>query len=200
MFIDEPLLDRYAYGFVSSSTFATTRYQLKSGRSKRNAERSMPLYRFKVPYKNVNVAYAEELIASYNRCQGPIHSFRFKDHSDYTLSDVIIGTAVGGAGETMQIVKPYPFGSSGSLDRIISKPKAGITLTQDDGIGGVTSLSHTIDLLTGIVTFTSTAGYVIRATGEFDVPVHFDDDEMDLDYETWEHLSSDIVLVEDFNA
>lgn len=195
MYINEPLLDRYAYGFVSISTFATTRYRLVSGRSKRNAERSMPLMRYKTPYKNIKPEYATTLIAAYNTCLGPTHSFPFKDWNDYTLDDEVLGTALGGADETMQLVKQYPFGSSNELARVITKPMAGITLTEDD-----VSLAHTIDLLTGIVTFTSTVGKVIKATGEFYVPVHFDDDELDVDYETWQHLSTDIVLSEDFTA
>jgi len=194
MFIDASLLDRVAYGFTSSSTWATTRYKLISGRSKRNAQRSMPLYIFKAPYNNINTTYAGQVVAAYNACLGSVHSFRFKDWSDFELDDVIIGTAVGGVDETMQLVKPYTFGS-GTLNRIITKPLAGITLTEDD-----VSMSSAVDTLTGIVTFTSTAGKVIRATGTFDVPVYFDEDELDMDYETWEHLSADIILIEDFNA
>lgn len=199
-FIDESLLDRVAYDFTATGSWATTRYRLKSGRSKRNSERSMPLHRYKAPYKNINPDYAAELIAAHNACGGSRDSFRFKDYSDYLLENEYIGTAVGGVDETMQIVKPYVFGSA-TLNRIITKPVAGIVVTEDDGVGGgPVTLAHTIDLLTGIITFTSTAGYIIRVTGEYDVPVHFDDDDLDMDYETWNALSAEITLVEDFTA
>jgi uncharacterized protein (TIGR02217 family) len=194
MFIDDTLLDRVAYGFTGGPTWATTRVQLISGRTKRNAERSLPLHRYSAPYDRIQDTDHATVLAAYMACIGPIHSFRFKDRSDYQLSDVTIGTAAGGADETMQLVKPYSFGSE-TLERKITKPVAGITLTEDD-----VGLAHTIDLLTGIVTFTSSAGKVIRATGEFDVPVYFDDDSMDFTFDNWAAHSTDVNLIEDFNA
>ena len=193
-FIDTALLDRVAYGFTGGPTWATTRVQLISGRTKRNAERSLPLHRYTAPYDRIKDADHATVLSAYMACIGPIHSFRFKDRSDYQLSDVIIGTAAGGADETMQIVKPYTFGTE-TLERTITKPVSGITLTEDD-----VGLAHTIDLLTGIVTFTSSAGKVIRATGEFDVPVYFDDDSMDFTFDNWAAHSTDVNLKEDFNA
>ena len=194
MFINATLLDRVAYGFGGGGTWATKRYQLLSGRSKRNAQRSMPLYRYTAPYRNIRPEHYEVVVAAYNACLGPVHSFRFKDWFDYTINNAIIGTATGATDETMQIVKPYTFGTT-TLNRVITKPIAGGTLTADDA-----PLAHTLDDTTGIVTFNTTVGKVIRATYEFDVPVHFDDDDMDFDFDTWEHMSSNIVLVEDFNA
>ena len=192
-FIDESLLDRVAYGFSGGPTWSTTRVKLISGRTKRNAERSLPLHRFTAPFNNIRPEHRDIIVDSYMACLGPVHSFRFKDYSDFELLDVVMGTAIGG-GEDMQIVKPYTFGAQ-TVNRKITKPLAGITLTEDD-----VPLAHTIDLLTGIVTFTSTVGKVIRVTGEFDVPVYFDEDNLDFSFETWEALSVDVVLEEDFTA
>jgi len=193
-FIDARLLDKVAYGLTSSPTWQTTRVALRSGRVKRNAERSLPLHRFKAPFNNLLPADRDIVVATYIACLGPVHSFRFKDWADYSLANVIIGTATGATNETMQLIKPYTFGSS-TVNRKITKPVAGITLTHN-----AISLSHTINLLTGIVTFTTTAGHVIRATGSFDVPVYFNDDDLSFDFETWQALSVDIELLEDFTA
>jgi len=190
-FIDERLLDKLALGFTGGPTWFTTKVWLFSGRTVRNAERSAPLYRFKAGYDRISRTEHDLILAAYIACLGSIHTFRFKDRADYQLSDVTIGTALGGADETMQLIKPYSFGSE-TVDREITKPAAGITLTEDD-----VSLAHTIDLLTGIVTFTSTAGKVIKATGEFDVPVYFDDDALDFTFENLVAHSTDITLAED---
>ena len=193
-FIDSRLLDRIAYGFKGGPTFSTTKVRLLSGRTKRNAERSLPLHRYTAPYDKISTEDHDTVLAAYMACIGSVHSFRFLDRSDYILDDVIIGTAVGGAGETMQLIKPYTFGSQ-TLNRNITKPVTGITLTEDD-----VSLAHTLNTSTGIVTFTSTAAKVIRATGTFDVPVYFDEDSMDFSYDNWAAHSTDIILLEDFSA
>lgn len=196
MFIDESLLDRVAYGFSGGPTWATTRVELQSGRIKRNAERIYPRHRYVAPYQNINEGYRDIVIATYNACMGPVHSFRFKDYNDYIIDDEIIGTSVGGVGETMQVVKPYTFGTE-TLNRPLTKLKAGMTMTEDDIPLG----NAVFDLLTGIVTFSATgAGRVLRVTGEFDVPVMFDEDSLDFSFDTLHAISGEIVLVEDFTA
>ncbi len=190
-FIDQALLKRVAYGFHGGPMFATTRVTLFSGRTKRNAERSLPVHRFVTPYSNIAPEHRDEVIATFMACLGPDSTFRFKDYSDFELDDVIIGTAIGGVDETMQLVKLYPFGPE-TLSRKITKPVAAVTLTEDNG-----ALASTTNLLTGVVTFTSSVGKIIRATGTFDVPVYFDDDILDFDFTTWQALSTELVLMED---
>lgn len=205
-FINERLLEKVAYGFDGGPTWATTRVVLVSGRSKRNAKRSQPLHRFTAPFQNIQPTHYELLIDTYMACLGPVHSFRFKCPSDYILNDVIMGTAVGGVDETMQIIKPYSFGPAGGeflLNRNISKPvdstvytdATPLTLTEDD-----VPLAATFNYITGIATFTSSLGKVVRVTGEFDVPVHFEEDILNFDYSTLEALNGDIVLLEDFTT
>lgn len=193
-FIDSRLLDQLALGFTGGPTYLTTRVPLTSGKTARNAERSLPLYRFTAGYDRISRANHDLIIAAFNACLGGLHAFRFKDRADYQLDDVVIGTAVGGADETMQLVKPYTFGTE-TLERVITKPVSGITLTEDD-----VALAHTIDLATGIVTFTSTAGKVIRATGEFDVPVYFAEDLLAFTYQNLVAHSAQLVLEEDTTA
>ncbi len=209
-FINDRLLDRVAYGFSGGPTWATTVVRLVSGRSKRNAERSQPLHRYTAPFQNIEESHHNLVIATYIACLGPVHSFRFKDWKDYRLENVTIGTAVGGAGETMQIIKPYTFGPAGgeyTLNRNITKPvdstvftdATPLSVTEDSG-GGPTPLSFTCDYTTGILTFTSTIGNIIRVTGDFDVPVHFDEDTSNFEYGNYNALSTEVVLVEDFSA
>lgn len=197
-FINERLLEKVAYGFHGGPTWSTTRVRLLSGRRKFNAERSQYLLRLTAPFQNIKEIHHDIVLAQYNACLGPIHSFRFKNPNDYQLNDVVIGTAVGGAGETMQIVKPYSFAGT-TLNKDITKPvdstvytnAVPLSVTEDD-----VPLAFTVDYLTGILTFTSTVGKVIRVTGEFDVPVYFDDDALDVAFSTHGALNTEIVLME----
>jgi len=195
-FIETALLDRVAYGFTGGPTFATTRVELFSGIMARNAERSLPLYRYSAPYDAIETSNHDLIIAAFNACLGGLHGFRFKDRADYQLVDEVLGTSAGGQ-ETMQLVKTYSFGGT-DLVRTIKKPVTGTITLEEDG----SSLAiDSIDTTTGEVTFTPAgAGKVITASGEFDVPVMFAEDMLQFDFVNWEAHSTDIVLIEDLSA
>jgi uncharacterized protein (TIGR02217 family) len=211
--IDDLLLDFGAWGYRSQRVWLTTRVPLNSGRERRNAERSRPRMMFKVPYDRVPDSMRAQLAGAFDACMGPVFNFRFRDKQDNQAVDIELGTAVGG-GESMQLIKPYTFGPL-SYERVIKFPadankynKAGgyhhdatpLALTEDTGGGPVALSGVSCDYSTGLVTFNATAGAVIRATFEFHVPVHFDDDVLDLVFTTYGHHSTDITLIEDFGA
>jgi uncharacterized protein (TIGR02217 family) len=217
MYISERILELISYGMEGGAEWATTEVELVSGHTARNAERSRPRYRYVAPYDSVEPAYFRALQNCFNACQGRAHSFRFKDWADYKLEDETIGTAVGGVDETMQIVKPYTFGPVGfeeTTDRPITKPvdstrfnkangyvedAVALSVTEDSG-GGPSPLSFTVDYETGILTFTSTVGNIIRVTGEFDVPVHFTSDYLPFTFTNFQAHSTDVEVREDFGA
>ena len=194
-FIETQLLDRVAYGFSGGPTFSTTRVKLFSGIVSRNAERSRPLHVYNAPYDAIHTDDHDIVLAAFNACQGGLHGFRFKDRADFTGTTETLGTALGGADETMQLIKTYTFGSE-STERTIKKPVTGTVNLFEDAV----PLASAVDTTTGIVTFTSTVGKVISATFEFDVPVMFDSDRMDFNFVNWAAHSTDIDLREDLSA
>lgn len=120
---------------------------------------------------------------------GMLHGFRFKDWSDYTSKgptetvnslDVNIGTGDGSTVD-FQLVKTYGDGS-GSYTRTISKPVSGTVVC---AINGIPTTSFTVDTTTGIVTFNSApaASADVTAGFEFDVPVRFGQDHIDINVE-----------------
>ncbi len=195
MFIETALLDKVTYGFVGGPTYLTIRVPLLSGIVARNAERSQPLYRFNAPYENIQQEHHDDVIKAYNACLGGLHSFRFKDHADFTLTTEILGTALGGTDETMQLIKTYTFGAVSTV-RTIKKPITGTVFLFEDG----SPLSSAVDTTTGIVTFTSTVGKVITATAEFHVPVMFLEDSLQFSFANFRTHSVDIDLEEDLKA
>jgi uncharacterized protein (TIGR02217 family) len=122
---------------------------------------------------------------------GQLHGFRFRDPIDWkscgpgdlpTPADQRIGT---GDGETaaFPLVKTYGDGH-GSWIRRISKPVAGNVTVSVNGEAQPAD-AFVVDTATGIVTFVPgqvpAVGAEIRAGFEFDVPVRFDIDRIEVD-------------------
>lgn len=169
-FIETRLLDCVAYGTEGGPTWSTRRVGLKSGIIRRNANRSRPLYRFVVLYQNLNPEDHRSVIDAFNACRAGVFGFRLKDWSDYQADDEFVATGTGSE-QIVQLAKLYEFGSQ-NLFRPIRKVVSA-TLT-DDG----DPLGASVDLNTGMATFTASVGGIVRWSGQFDVPVIFEQDEL----------------------
>ena len=127
----------------------------------------------------------ERLLAFFEARQGQLHGFRWKDWADYKscpaskeihYEDQIIGT---GDGETssLQLSKSYVSGGV-SYTRPITKPVLGTVKVGVQGDHQAEAVHWDVDLGSGIVTFydAPAEGTRISAGFEFDVPVRFDTD------------------------
>lgn len=128
---------------------------------------------------------AAELLAFFEAREGQLHGFRFKDFADFksgavnaavAATDQLIGTG-DGARTVFQLTKAY-----GGVTRTIRKPVSG---TVKMALNGVVTTAFSADPATGLVTFESApaVGVVVRAGFEFDTPVRFDSDRLDLTLE-----------------
>jgi len=124
------------------------------------------------------------IVAMWRAHFGSLYPFRFRDWSDYTVTDEIFGTGDGSQTQ-FQLVKTYDpsqilLGVPGSLIYVRS-----ITLTATtpviklDGVTQTATTDYTINS-SGLVTFTTapTTDAIMQWTGEFDVPVRFDTDQL----------------------
>lgn len=199
-FIETRLLDCVSYGTQGGPTWLTRKIDLKSGVIRRNAMRSRPLYRFSLAYNNLDPDGHAAVIDAFNACLGGVHSFRLKDWSDFTATAEQLSALSTGAPQTLQLRKLYTFGSQ-TVARPIRKPITGSVTMYRDGVPFVpTSINYT----TGMVTFTQTAGGVITWSGQFDVPVMFEDDSLSFSIENRGakglFLTSDVSLIEDISV
>lgn len=104
--------------------------------------------------------------------------FRFKDWSDYTLTQTT-STLKLIAGSTWQIHRRYTAGIT-THDRKIEKTVAATVTVYRTRAGAVSTASATVDHTTGVATITGhTAGDTYTCEGQFDVPVTFLDDALD---------------------
>ena len=178
--------------------------ELASGDEERNASWANSRRRYDVSYGIRRADDLASVVAFFEARNGRLHGFRFKDWVDYKSSkpseapnamNQLIGTGDGTETE-FQLVKRYASGSQ-AWTRVITKPVAG-SLTISLG-GTLQPSGWTLDATTGIVTFAAPPGngIAIRAGFEFDVPVRFDSDVLDvtLDIERLGSITS-IPLIE----
>lgn len=195
-FIESRLLDCVSYGTEGGPTWNTRRVNLRSGIIRRNANRSRPMYRFVILYQNLNPEDHESVIEAFNACRGGVFGFRLKDWSDYLAQNQLVATGTG-AEQSVQLTKIYEFGTQ-NVSRPIRKIVS--AFLTDDG----SPLAATINLNTGVATFTASVGGIVRWNGEFDVPVIFEDDELLFSAANRTSrglaLTADVRLTEDLDA
>ena len=161
--------------------------ELASGDEERNASWVNSRRRYDVAYGIRRADDLAAVVAFFEARNGRLNGFRYKDWADYKSSlpsqptsptDQQIGTGTGSL-KTFQLVKRYASGAQ-SWTRTIVKPVAG---TVRVALGAVEQMAGwTVDTTTGTVTFTTApgAGVAITAGFEFDVPVRFDTDMLDV--------------------
>jgi uncharacterized protein (TIGR02217 family) len=180
--------------------------ELASGAEERNASWAHSRRRYDVAYGIRRADDLAAVVAFFEARNGRLHGFRFKDWADYRSClpsqvtsplDQILGSGDGVA-TAFQLVKHYVSGAQ-SWTRTIAKPVAGSVRVALDGVELAPEDGWTLDAATGIVTFAAApeAGVAITAGFEFDVPVRFDSDrlEVTLDLERLGSIAS-IPLVE----
>ena len=161
--------------------------ELASGDEERNASWANSRRRYDVAYGIRRADDLAAVVAFFEARNARLYGFRFKDWADYksslpsqviTPTDQQIGTGTGSL-NTFQLVKRYTSGAQ-SWTRTIAKPVSGTVRLALNGIEQMAG--WTVDTTTGTVTFTTApgAGVAITAGFEFDVPVRFDTDMLDV--------------------
>ena len=167
--------------------------QLANGHESRNTPWEQARRRYDAGLGVRSLDDLDTVLVFFEARRGRLNGFRWKDWLDHRSSrpsvppgplDQSLGTG-DGATAAFQLVKRY-----GSLDpvvRPIVKPVAGSLRVALDGVeqpDGAVAL----DTASGIVTFAAPppAGAAITAGFEFDVPVRFDTDRLEVDLAAFE--------------
>lgn len=156
---------------------ATDIVMLASGREERNARWAQSRRRYNAGYGVKSRADMQAVLAFFEERRGRFHAFLWRDALDHEAEDEAIGT---GDGETVayQLTKTYGAVFDPYV-RPITKPVAESVVVMVDGVATAVA----VDALTGIVTFdvAPADGAAISASFEFDVPVRFDIDRLDIE-------------------
>lgn len=172
-----------SYGAMGGARYSTDVVETFSGWEQRNINWSESRGQWNVSHGVKTESQLATLIAFFRACRGKAIGFRFKDWSDYSAANQIIGTG-DGVLTAFQLVKSYTAGSI-TVDRKITKPVSGTIQVYKNGVLQVSGVST--DLTTGIVTFTvaPALGVVVTANFQFDVPARFDTDELGISLDTF---------------
>jgi len=182
-FVEARLPVEISWGAVGGAGWRTTIIESGGGWEQRNIDWADARYQWDIAYGVWNDEQMAKLRDFYNAVRGRATGFRFMDWTDYKAEDELFG--IGDAAEDEFMLRKTYTLLGESWERDIQKPslEGEITVTvngvlQVEGAGG----DYALDRNTGIVVFDSgsipASSHEIRWTGEFDVPVRFESDLM----------------------
>lgn len=184
---------RLALGVSGGPSRLTHIVNLSNGREARNQRWSRSRRRYDAGSGIRSVADLYEVVEFFEARAGAMHGFRFRDPLDWkscrpglavTPLDQPLGTGTGSQ-RVFPLVKIHG-DRAGRFERPIAKPVAG---TVRVAVGGVEVRAGdvTVDTVTGLVTLRTApaAGAAVTAGFEFDVPVRFATDRLEVSLEAF---------------
>lgn len=171
---------------------------LGSGFEERNSRWADSRRSYNAGYGLASLDDLHEVIAFFEERRGRLHGFRWKDHADWkscapgeATSPLDQQIGVGdGATANFQLLKTYGTAFA-PWPRVVNKPVAGSVRIAVAGVEQTPGAHFAVDATTGVVIFTGGnepgAGEAVTAGFEFDVPVRFDADRLDINVAGFKH-------------
>jgi uncharacterized protein (TIGR02217 family) len=182
---------RLAFGCTGGVERRTAVVTLGSGHERRSSPWAQGRRRYLIATAPRPLDDAAELVAFFEARRGRLHGFRFRDPADFkscvpslqpAATDQVLGTG-DGARKIFALSKTYGSGPEAVL-RPIPKPVAGTVRLAVAGVA-LAPAAFSVEASSGLVTLVSApaTGAVVTAGFEFDTPVRFDLDRLDLQME-----------------
>ena len=174
-----------SFGSLGGPERRTEIVTLANGHEERNTPWSQSRRRYDAGLGLRSLDDVEALIAFFEARQGMLHGFRWKDWADYkscpasravSALDQSLGNG-DGVGRVFALAKTYRSGDQGTR-RVIGKPVAGSVRVAVGGTEQPEGLAWEVDLASGLITLKDAPAVAAEVTAgfEFDVPVRFDTD------------------------
>jgi uncharacterized protein (TIGR02217 family) len=177
--------DSIAQGAQIVPAFSTSVVASSGGQEQRQGNWALPRRRYNVGTGLQRRTDVAALLAFFLARQGRLHTFRFRDWSDYQMARQTIGTT-DGADATWQIFRSYVSGPT-TVTRNITRPVTGTVLCWVNAASialGAGASQFQVNVATGVITLgatlAATTGQLIEVACDFDVPARFDSDEIAL--------------------
>lgn len=196
---DEELPDDIQYGSTFGLGFNTLIQTGPSGHEQRIQRMSQGRHRYALIKQLQSDAEAATMKAFVAARRGAYAAFKIKDYYDFTSAidgvstpstlDQLVGTGDGTTTQ-FQLFKTYEGSGPNPYSRRITKLVSGSVVA---ALAGVTTTAFTVNLGTGVITFTTAPGVGVAITAgfEFRVPVRFESSVDDLmaataaSYQNW---------------
>ena len=183
-------------GAVGGPERRTDVVTLASGFEERNSRWADSRRSYNAGYGVRSVDDLHAVLAFFEERRGRLHGFRWRDHADFrscpssrmpAATDQTIGTG-DGATTVFQLTKVYG-GGFAPYRRAIKKPVQGTLLVKVAGVAQLEGGVFSTDYATGLISFLAghipAASAAITAGYEFDVPVRFDTDRIEVNLQNF---------------
>jgi uncharacterized protein (TIGR02217 family) len=194
----ETRLNLFKTNWQIDTAFDTLALEDGAGREQRLCKITESLTSINADGMLLNADEFNYLKAFFDARNGKYEGFRFKNELDYTLtqspeyysSDTTVyqqGILVQKSGLTYQIMKRYHVNGTNTY-KTIKKPVNGTVKVYSNGVELTSGWS--VNINTGIVTFSSSPSGTLTVSCEYDLPMRFDMDEDQLNHKVVENDSS----------
>lgn len=196
-FLERRFPECVSFGSQGGPGFKTSVFAFDSGITADSINWERMRGRYEATFENVTPADVEEVEDFFYGMRGSAIAFRYKDWSDYVISAQNVGVGTG-TDTTFQIFKRYQSGQH-VFDRIIKKTVIGTSQISIDGVGLLEGSDYFMLDAEGRIVFMTppAAGAIITIDYlEFDVPVRFDTDYLNVSYDDFRQLNTSVNLIE----
>lgn len=181
-----------AYGWSGTPRFSTNIVPLANGDEHRNADWAEARHEFVAPFQNISVEMVRAIRRMFYVCRGMAYAFRLVDEFDHDATDEAFGTGDGVETE-FQLKKISTVDSVEYERNVYALPSAPVIK-----VAGVTSGTATVNLRTGVVTFSVAPanGAALTWTGSFDLWVRFATDTIPFSLDNRNAANGEVSLIE----
>ena len=184
-----------AYGAKVITEFKTHVFEAASGFEQRNIVWQEPRLQFDASTGIQDETDLRKLLAFFRKMKGRGYTFRFRDWSDYELTNQLIGTG-DGTKQDFQIIKTYDYGIVRKITLPVPNTIKNLTV---GGTPKTEGTDFTIDYDTGVIHFVSpppSGADIIIGEGQFDVHCRFDTDTLELTLEAYKLGVAEVKIIE----
>lgn len=196
-FLERRFPECVSFGSKGGPGFKTSVFTFDSGITSLEINWERMRARYEATFENVSPSDIEEVEDFFYGMRGKALAFRYKDWADYQISSQNVGVGTGTA-TTFQIFKRYQSGQN-VFDRIIKKSVIGTSQITVDGVLQLEGSDYFMVDSEGQIVFMDppTTGAIIRLEYiEYDVPVRFDTDHLNISYDDFRQLNTSVDLIE----
>jgi uncharacterized protein (TIGR02217 family) len=179
IFDDVRLPEDIERGSMGGPSFSTTVITLASGKEQRNQDWEVVRGSFNIGYGIQKREQMEAVYSFFHARRGRARSFRFRNWLDFRAVEAPVGTVVGQPLQR-QLIRFYADDVNPYL-RIITHPVAD---TLKVYVNSVLTTAYTLDA-NGRLVFLSDPGEDVVASFDFDIPVRFDTDDLNVKLNTY---------------
>lgn len=194
MFVEERLLDSVSYGTVYGESFSTDIKVMRNKSESRNMEWSESRGQYTLVFNALLEEDRSKVMRVFRACRGMGIGFRLKNWVEYQAFDEELGI-MEDTTQTFQLKKTSVAGQYKTIKRI-RKPVEGTVKVFVNGL----QTAAIVDYTTGIIEVSAMVGSKITWSGEYDIPVRFDNDDIQwsVDSKTGQRfiMGTDVDLVE----